>query len=195
MKYPPMTGRLWLTRLSNTCEEVLRQLLGGTKKKITRQASTYKRTIRARSCHHYCSGDAISITYSECVFVTLCIQNAMRIRYIVICGLPRSTIFFHIISLTARFSKKKSDNIKYVFWFSVQQLSEKFLYLRRTERDMIKHVYRSSCKVGTAVAQWLRCCATNRKVAGSIPDGVIIGILHSHKILSIALWPWGRLSL
>ena len=28
-------------------------------------------------------------------------------------------------------------------------------------------------KVGTAVAQWLRCCATNRKVAGSIPAGVI----------------------
>jgi len=25
----------------------------------------------------------------------------------------------------------------------------------------------------TAVAHWLRCCATNRKVAGSIPDGVI----------------------
>ena len=27
-------------------------------------------------------------------------------------------------------------------------------------------------KAGTAVAQWLRCCATNRKVAGSIPAGV-----------------------
>ena len=25
---------------------------------------------------------------------------------------------------------------------------------------------------GTAVTQWLRRCATNRKVAGSIPDGV-----------------------
>jgi len=25
---------------------------------------------------------------------------------------------------------------------------------------------------GTAVAQWLRCCATNRKVAGSISAGV-----------------------
>ena len=27
--------------------------------------------------------------------------------------------------------------------------------------------------MGTAVAQWLRRCARNRKVAGSIPDGVI----------------------
>ena len=26
--------------------------------------------------------------------------------------------------------------------------------------------------IGTAVAQWLKCCATNRKVAGSIPAGV-----------------------
>ena len=30
---------------------------------------------------------------------------------------------------------------------------------------------------GTAVAQWLRCSATNRKVADSIPAGVI-GIFH-----------------
>jgi hypothetical protein len=27
--------------------------------------------------------------------------------------------------------------------------------------------------VGTAVAQWLRYCATNQKAAGSIPDGVM----------------------
>ena len=38
---------------------------------------------------------------------------------------------------------------------------------------------------GTAVAQWLRCCATNRKVAGSIPASVIgffidIKFLRSH---------------
>jgi len=36
---------------------------------------------------------------------------------------------------------------------------------------------------GTTVAQWLRCCATNRQVAGSIPAGVI-GIFHWHKIPS-----------
>jgi hypothetical protein len=31
------------------------------------------------------------------------------------------------------------------------------------------------------VAQWLRHCATNRKVAGSIPDGVT-GIFHVHNL-------------
>ena len=31
--------------------------------------------------------------------------------------------------------------------------------------------------MGTAVAQWLRCCATNRKVAGSILD-CVTGIFH-----------------
>ena len=31
----------------------------------------------------------------------------------------------------------------------------------------------STCHLtGTAVAQWLRCCATNRKIAGSIPADV-----------------------
>ena len=43
---------------------------------------------------------------------------------------------------------------------------------------------------GTAVAQWLRWCATNLKVAGSIPAGVI-GTFHCHKILPIALWQPG----
>jgi hypothetical protein len=33
--------------------------------------------------------------------------------------------------------------------------------------------------LGTAVAQWLRCCVTYRKVAGSIPDDVS-EIFHSH---------------
>jgi len=37
----------------------------------------------------------------------------------------------------------------------------------------------AAINLASAVTQWLRCCATNRKVAGSIPDGVI-GIFHWH---------------
>jgi hypothetical protein len=43
------------------------------------------------------------------------------------------------------------------------------------EADKLLEEY--TMRVGTAVAQWLRYCATNRKVAGSIPDGAI-GIFH-----------------
>jgi len=38
------------------------------------------------------------ITYSEYVFVVLGVQNAMRVRHIVICGLFGATQFLHIIN-------------------------------------------------------------------------------------------------
>jgi len=50
------------------------------------------------SCNNFCSGKAMSITYSERVFVALVIQRAMRMRHIAICFLLRSTKIFHIIS-------------------------------------------------------------------------------------------------
>jgi len=53
--------------------------------------------IKARPLNHCCSGEAMSITYSECVFVALGIQHAMRMRYVVMCGLPDCTVFDHII--------------------------------------------------------------------------------------------------
>jgi len=39
----------------------------------------------------------MSITQPVCLFVALGTQQGMRIRHIVICVLPLSTIFFHII--------------------------------------------------------------------------------------------------
>jgi hypothetical protein len=57
-----------------------------------------KHDSEARSCNHSCSGKAISITYSECVFVALGIQYVMRMHHIVICGLSALQYFSHIIS-------------------------------------------------------------------------------------------------
>ena len=48
----------------------------------------------------------MSITQPESVSVALGIQHVLRMRSIVICDLPRSTIFLHIISQMSRFSKK-----------------------------------------------------------------------------------------
>jgi len=55
-------------------------------------------------------------------------------------------------------------------------------------------VYEVCIHVETAVAQWLRCCATNRKVAGSIP-AVVGGLFIDIKSFRSTLWPLGRLSL
>ena len=51
----------------------------------------------------------------------------------------------------------------YTFKFTTNKLHNVFIFIRHNY-----YMFR-----GTAVAQWLRCCATNRKGAGSIPDGVI----------------------
>ena len=88
-------------------------------------------------------------------------KHGIRMRHIVICGLPRSTIFFSHYLINGTIFEKKSLNTKCVFWFSLQLLSETFLILRRTERDMIKNVYRSSCKIPVILCEItsFRCVA------------------------------------
>jgi len=54
----------------------------------------YKRNTEARLCNHYCHGKAMSITYSEFVFLAFVIQHAMHMY---ICGLSGCTINVHII--------------------------------------------------------------------------------------------------
>jgi hypothetical protein len=65
-----------------------------------RQRKDRKCTYNVTLSHIYGTVVAISITYSELVFVALVIQHAM---HIVICGLSGSTILYHVISQTAQF--------------------------------------------------------------------------------------------
>jgi len=60
---------------------------------MDRNKSGNVRNIVALLYNHCCSG-----THYECSFVALGIQDAMRVRYIVICGQPRSALFCHIFS-------------------------------------------------------------------------------------------------
>jgi len=81
-----------------------------------------------------------SITYSERMSVTLGIQHALRVQHIVICGLAVTIMFTHYPTNGTIF-KKKLLNIKCVFWFSLQLLSEILLILARNERDMMSKTY------------------------------------------------------
>jgi len=57
-------------------------------------------------------------------------------------------IFAHFLINDTIFERKKELlNIKCVFVFSLLLLAETFLSRRRIERDMIKNVYWSACKV------------------------------------------------
>ena len=81
---------------------------------------TYKRNFEARSSNTFCRGKAISITYSECMFVALCnpVFKTHALCYIVARGPSGFTIFLHIISYTALFKKerkKERKKIKHVF--------------------------------------------------------------------------------
>jgi hypothetical protein len=71
-----------------------------------------QRNVVARYCNHCCSGKAISITYSQCVSVALCIQHAMCMPHIIVSSaacpaLPYISTLFH---KRPDFRKKKIES-------------------------------------------------------------------------------------
>ena len=57
-------------------------------------------------------------------------------------------------------------------WYSMFSCLNVLLYHTTALFFTASLLYSYTVIFGTAVAQWVRCCATNRKVAGSIPEGV-----------------------
>ena len=66
---------------------------------------------------------------------------------------PLYKIFQHNV-INGGFSEKKLLIIKCVLQLSLQVLFATFFILRRTERDMIENVYRSSCSVNVTLADF-----------------------------------------
>jgi hypothetical protein len=106
--------------------------------------------MEARWRNRCCHGKPINIIYSECCAQPYLssMQCACAILHCQLWPFWLYHIFPHYLTNGTIFRKKPLLNVKCVFWFSLQLLSETFLILRRTEWDIIKNVYRSAaCKV------------------------------------------------
>ena len=101
--------KIWLFKIGSMSSQIL----------LTRQAMYVQHNTEVRLCSHCCSGKAIRFTYFKSAFVALRTQHAMRIRPIVTCSLPGSTLFLHIISYTERFLKKVTEHEIYVLISSI----------------------------------------------------------------------------
>jgi hypothetical protein len=105
---------------------------------LTRGAMHVHPDIGARSFKVCCAGKALSTTYSERVSVALVIQHAKRVRRItfsaVVC--PVLSCFPTLPHKRHSFRGKGVMNIKCVFRSSLQYLLEKFLILRKIQRDI-----------------------------------------------------------
>jgi len=104
------------TWLPETCWATIRREIKNTKSDI-------KLVFLIHTTHSVCGSAALVTQHA----------NAHATYYVVTCGLFADTTCFHIISLTAGFSKKKND-IKCMFLYYLQILSETPLILRRDER-------------------------------------------------------------
>jgi len=108
--------------------------------------------MEARSRNYCCHGKAINITYSKSVFVALVIQHAKGHG-----GIVWSSVACQALPHFSTLSHKRYDLLgknfehKICVLISLERLFEKFLTLRRMERDIIMDVGRCSCKVSASV--------------------------------------------
>ena len=87
--------------------------------RMNKRANVVQRNVEPPSCNDCCNGKAISIKYSECVFVALCIKHTMRERRIILTSVacPDPHIFtFYLINGTILKKKKIIHHRMYEGW-------------------------------------------------------------------------------
>jgi len=95
---------------------------------------THQRNTETRSCNHCCSGEAITIIYSECVCSLR--YPALQCACAILSPVASTALhYFSTLSHKRHYFREKMTEYKIRF-FSPQVLCETFLILRRTERDM-----------------------------------------------------------
>ena len=111
------------------------------------KAAVYIKFNIAECLYNHCgSRKLIIITYSEWVFVALSFQHAMRVRRLSSLACP-AVQYFSTLSHKRPDFRKRAIEHKMCPVIFIQLLSEPFLILRRTERDIMKTVYWYLCKV------------------------------------------------
>ena len=98
--------------------------------------------------NHCCRGNPVSILYSKCVSLALVIQHEKRMHHNILssvaCLSQNILPHYHINGMI--FGKKVIYHKMCVLIFYTNFVWN-FLILRRNGRDIIKNVYKSSCKV------------------------------------------------
>ena len=120
-------------------------------KKYLEKFSTYWYAPSCRICLGCCAvafgnpGGTYIYSVHVCSFLYLSCSSPASYCHLWAVGLCGN--FPHYLNNFTIFGKKNLLILKYVFRYSVQLLSKTFLILRRTERNMIKDVHWSTCKV------------------------------------------------
>jgi hypothetical protein len=123
---------------------------------VTSHVIYVKSNIEARSRNHFCSGKAISIKF-ECVCSLRYPECKLLLFCVVLYSRLRSGSLYHIFPhylINGAIIGTKFIELKMCFDFLLQLLSETFIIVRRSQRDII-NVYRSSCKLPVAFSRFL----------------------------------------